>query len=69
MTLGEAADKLALATGLSTEKCAEAVARILSVMGRREDLRGGTSDRDCRSVVLLPCAADIRLSARPRRRW
>ncbi|WP_348652446.1 DEAD/DEAH box helicase [Bradyrhizobium sp. Mp27] len=45
MTLGEAAEKLALTTGLGTEKCAEAVARILSVMGRREDLRGGTSDR------------------------
>jgi hypothetical protein len=45
MTLADAADKLASATSLGTEKCAEALAHILSVMGRREDLRGGTSDR------------------------
>jgi Lhr-like helicase len=45
MTLADAADKLALATNLSAEKCTEALAHILSVMGRREDLRGGTSDR------------------------
>jgi hypothetical protein len=45
MTLADAADKLAIATSLSAKKCAETLAHILSVMGRRENLRGGTSDR------------------------
>lgn len=45
MTLIDAAGKLALATKLDATKCSEALAKILSVMGRREDLRGGVSDR------------------------
>jgi DNA-binding transcriptional MerR regulator len=45
MTLADAADKLALAIKVDAGKCSEALAHILSVMGRREDLRGGISDR------------------------
>lgn len=45
MTIADAADKLALTTQLDAKECSEALAHILSVMGRREDLRGGISDR------------------------
>jgi len=45
MTLEDAARKLAHATNMRATNCSTALAHILSVMGRREDLRGGTSDR------------------------
>ncbi|MDP9809898.1 superfamily II DNA/RNA helicase [Rhizobium tibeticum] len=45
ITLSEAAAKLAEKTGIDNEKCALAIMNMLHIMGRREDLRGGESDR------------------------
>ncbi|MFG1228840.1 DEAD/DEAH box helicase [Xanthobacter wiegelii] len=45
MTLSDASSKLADQTNIPSEKCRAAVAGMLSLMGRPEDLRGGVSDR------------------------
>lgn len=45
MTLSDATAKLAAQTKLPSEECRSAIAGMLSLMGRREDLRGGASDR------------------------
>ena len=45
MTLADAAAKLAQATDVDEVTCSDTLERMLSVMGRREDLRGGASDR------------------------
>lgn len=45
MTLTEAAAKLSEQTGADLARCRAALAGMLSLMGRREDLRGGSSDR------------------------
>lgn len=44
-TMTEAVDVLAGDTGLSVEQCREPLATMLSLIGRREDLRGGIGDR------------------------
>jgi hypothetical protein len=44
-TLPEAAQKLADQTGVDEARCRQAIAGMLAMMGRREDLRGGTSQR------------------------
>ena len=45
MTLSDASSKLVAHTNVPSEECRAALAAILSLMGRREDLRGGVSDR------------------------
>lgn len=45
MTLSDASSKLSTQTSISLQECRAALAGMLSLMGRREDLRGGTSDR------------------------
>jgi hypothetical protein len=45
MTLTEASRKLSGQTDIDEARCKEALTGMLSLMGRREDLRGGTGDR------------------------
>ena len=45
MTLSEASLALSTQIGVAQEQCKATLAGILSLMGRREDLRGGSSDR------------------------
>ncbi|MDH0869813.1 DEAD/DEAH box helicase [Agrobacterium pusense] len=45
IALSEAAAKLAEKTGIDSEKCAHSIVNMLHIMGRREDLRGGESER------------------------
>lgn len=45
MTLTDASSVLSKQTGVELEQCQIALAGMLSLMGRREDLRGGVSDR------------------------
>jgi superfamily II DNA/RNA helicase len=45
MTLSDASSELASQTRISPEECRAALAGMLSLMGRGEDLRGGASDR------------------------
>ncbi|TXR47501.1 DEAD/DEAH box helicase [Phyllobacterium endophyticum] len=45
ITLTEAANKLASKVHLDKERCSTAIAAMLQIMGQREDMRGGTSDR------------------------
>ncbi|MER8678813.1 DEAD/DEAH box helicase [Mesorhizobium sp. M1405] len=45
MTLSEASSRLSIQTGIPEAKCNASLASMLSLIGRREDLRGGISDR------------------------
>jgi len=45
MTLSEAGSALSVQTGVAEHQCKASLAGMLSLMGRREDLRGGPSDR------------------------
>lgn len=45
ITLTEASSKLAEKTNLASSRCASAIVDMLKMMGRREDSRGGSSDR------------------------